>query len=126
MKKFALSLIVCAVASASSWEKIGKDYESKSAATKKAELWSEITANQETYGWYNALSLGGLFTESMDPSLQFVGDTFQDGLFGPRKKLIHSVGSVAQVKFVPTANQEGYTGLFKGADHGLIRLSLAK
>lgn len=126
MKKLAISLMVCAVASASSWEKFGSDYEAKTAAAKEAELWQQITSNQETYGWYNALSLAGLFTESMDPSLKFVGDTFQDGLFGPRKKLIHSVGSVAQVKFVPTANLEGYTGLFQGADHGLIRLSLAK
>jgi len=93
---------------------------------KEAELWKEITSNKESYGWYNAASLAGIFVESMDPSLKWVGDTFEDGFFGPRKKLIHSVGSVATVKFVPTANNEGYTGVFQGADHGLIRLSLAK
>ena len=62
----------------------------------------------------------------MDPTIHWVGDTFKDDLFGPRKKLIHTVGSVAQVKFVPVATTEGYTGIFEGADHGLIRLSLAK
>lgn len=61
----------------------------------------------------------------MDFSLEWVGDTYKKTLLGSRKKLIHSVGSVAQVKFVPTDNKEGYTGLFNGADHGLIRLSIA-
>lgn len=49
----------------------------------------------------------------MDFSLEWVGDTYKDRvLIGSRKKLIHAVGSVAQVKFVPTDNKEGYTGLF--------------
>lgn len=63
----------------------------------------------------------------MSPSLQWVGDTFEDSfLLGPRKKLIHSVGSVAKVKFAPVENNEGYTGIFEGADYGYLRLSLAK
>jgi hypothetical protein len=126
MKRLALSLMVCAFASAASWEKFGDSYEKKTAAAKEAELWKEITANQETYGWYRAASVATIFAEPMAPSLQWVGDTFQDGLFGPRKKLIHSVGSVAKVKFQPVANHEGYTGIFQGALHGLLRMSLAK
>jgi len=126
MRTLALSLLICAYASASSWEKFGAKYEGKTAATKQAELWKEITNNQNSYGWYNSLSLGELFVETMETTLHWVGDTFEDGFFGPRKKLIHSVGSVAQVKFVPVPNNEGYTGIFEGADYGLIRLSLAK
>ena len=30
------------------------------------------------------------------------------------------------MKFVPVANNGGFTGLFNGADHGVIRLSAAK
>jgi len=63
----------------------------------------------------------------MLPSLQWVGDTFENGLFGPRNKYIHTVGNTATVKFTPVSNNEGYTGIFaSGADHALIRLSLAK
>jgi hypothetical protein len=61
----------------------------------------------------------------MDPSIKWVGDTFQNGFAGPRNKYIHTVGNTGTVKFVPTANSEGYTGLFKGADHAIIRMSLA-
>ena len=62
----------------------------------------------------------------MGPSLGWIGDTFESGLFGPRKKFIHSVGNVAKVKFVPSANSEGYTGLFEGSEYGYLRLSVAK
>ena len=69
MKRLALSLMVCAFASAASWEKHGDSYEKKTAAAKQAELWTEITANQESYGWYSAASLAGIFVEPMEPSL---------------------------------------------------------
>lgn len=62
----------------------------------------------------------------MQPTLHWIGDTFENGLFGPRNKYAHSVGSIAKVKFTPVENNEGYTGLFEGADHGYIRMSLAK
>jgi len=63
----------------------------------------------------------------MKPTLEWIGDTFEDALLGERKKFIHSVGNVAGVKFVPQPNSAGYTGFFQdGADHGFIRLSLAK
>jgi hypothetical protein len=42
-----------------------------------------------------------------------------------RTKYIHSVGNTAQVEFVATADTP-YTGLFKGADSAVIRLSCAK
>jgi hypothetical protein len=126
MRKLALTLMVCAYASAASWEKHGASYENQSAAAKHAALWSEISANQTPYGWYSSITMGTIFTESMDPTLHFVGDTFEDSWLGHRKKLIHSVGSVAAVKFQPVANAEGYTGVFEGADYGVLRMSLAK
>jgi len=47
------------------------------------------------------------------------------GPFGStRTKFIHSVGTVGKVKFVSNGKHE-YTGIFKGADHGLIRMSSA-
>jgi hypothetical protein len=46
----------------------------------------------------------------MSPTEQWVGDTFKDELL-ERKKYIHSVGNVAQVKFVAVPDN-GYTGVF--------------
>lgn len=57
--------------------------------------------------------------------MQWVGDTFEDSLL-VRKKYIHSVGDVAKVSFVPVSNEEGYTGIFEGAEYGYIRMSCAK
>jgi hypothetical protein len=48
----------------------------------------------------------------MDPTMNFVGDTFESGILGARNKYVHTVGSVAQIKFTPIPNSEGYTGLF--------------
>ena len=59
----------------------------------------------------------------MDSVISWKGDSFEDGILGPRNKYIHSVGSVAKVKFVSANNTEGYTGIFEGADHGYVRIS---
>ena len=50
------------------------------------------------------------------------GDELPRDPFGERKKLIHSVGVVGKVKFISDGNHP-YTGIFKGADYGVIRLS---
>jgi len=79
--------------------------------------------------WDGADATGGLFNfgkfafESMDATF----DTVQDfELPNGRQKLIHARGSVAAVKFVPTAAAKSkYTGLFKGADSCVARLSTA-
>lgn len=45
-------------------------------------------------------------------------------LYGNRAKYIHSVGTVGKVKFVASPKTP-YSGIFKGADKGIIRLSSA-
>ncbi len=75
----------------------------------------------------NALELPGLFLESMDPTIKLVADTYKNDFFGARVKYIHSVGTVAQAKFVPVANSAGYTGMWsEGCDNVFIRYSIAK
>jgi len=62
----------------------------------------------------------------MAPTFTMVGDTFEDD-FVTRKKYIHSVGSVAEIKFVPVDNAGGFTGLFtEEVDYGFVRFSAAK
>jgi len=48
----------------------------------------------------------------MSPTLQWVGDTFENGWTGVRNKYIHSDGNAATVKFTTVPNNEGYTGIF--------------
>jgi hypothetical protein len=58
-----------------------------------------------------------------------IGETFDrysDQYMTDHSKVIHTHGSVATVALVPTPSAEKYTGLFRGAAHGVIRLSLVK
>ena len=66
----------------------------------------------------------GLFIESMNPTFDTAGDLMPSGIFGTRVKYIHSVGVVGKVKFVSN-DANTYSGIFKGATKGLIRLSAA-
>ena len=128
MRILSLALAVTAFVStsvmgAASWERFGPTWEAKTAAAKQSDLWTQITANTKANTWFNTAEIATIFIESMDPTVHGVGDTFQNGFAGPRNKYIHTVGSHATVKFVPTANSEGYTGIFKGGDFGIMRLS---
>lgn len=50
-------------------------------------------------------------------------------IYGTRRKYIHSVGLHGKVRFnayVPSpSKQTGFTGIFKGAEYGIVRLSSA-
>ena len=56
----------------------------------------------------------------MDPVFSAPGDDFPDG----RKKDIHSVGTVSKVRWVSQGSHP-FTGIFKGGDYGILRLSTA-
>ena len=61
----------------------------------------------------------------MNPTFETKGDAMGDGvIYGTRTKYIHSVGVTGKVKFVSNGDSQ-YTGIFKGAEHGLIRMSSA-
>jgi hypothetical protein len=45
--------------------------------------------------------------------------------FFTRKKVVHTQGVVVQVKFIPSGNSHPFTGMFRGADYGIMRMSLA-
>lgn len=61
----------------------------------------------------------------MEPTLHFVGDTFEDKAIFQRHKVIHSSGLVGKVTLQTVANVEGFTGIFaSGSDYGIIRFSV--
>ena len=86
-----------------------------------------MTTSTETSTFPSTLELAKIFFESMNPTFKTPGDTMPKGSLWPhklRRKYIHSVGVHGKVKFVSTGTHP-YTGIFKGADHGIIRLSSA-
>lgn len=98
-----------------------KEYESWSASQKQELLWDNRILKSQ-YAQLPPLKkidvLGLLFT-----ILRIKMDDLSDQAPPNWKKAIHAHGSVAKIKFVPTANTP-FTGLFKGADFGFLRVSL--
>ena len=66
----------------------------------------------------------GLFLESMKTTFETAGDLMPSGILGKRTKYIHSVGVVSKVAFKANENST-YSGIFKGAEQGLVRMSAA-
>jgi len=69
-----------------------------------------------------------LFIESVVTSFTNVADDMPgQGIFDTevRPKLIHSVGLVAEGSFISNG-QHNYTGVFKGADNIILRISTAR
>jgi len=110
------------------WPYNGPDWEAKTAQDKQTELWQETISDTTPQGWYSAARMPEIFIEDMSPTMDTVGDNMpQQGLLGveTRPKLIHSQGSVVPVKYTADPGNT-YTGIFQGADYGLLRLSEAK
>lgn len=62
----------------------------------------------------------------MQPTVIVPGDQMPHNSIGKRKKLIHTRGGVATVKLVPAdADSHPFTGVFEGADYGIVRISAA-
>lgn len=100
------------------------DYLKKSAKSKMVDLWTMISSTQGLSATPPG-NIAGAFVESMKPTMEAAGDAMPNGaLYGTRTKYIHAVGVVGKVKFVSDRNN-AYTGIFKGAESGLIRLSSA-
>jgi len=83
-------------------------------------------ATKDKSGTFPGIKLPGIFVESMNPTFTAKGDTMPSEMLGlsTRKKYIHSVAAHGKVRFVSSGNHP-FTGIFKGADHGIIRLSSA-
>ena len=132
---FLLSSLYASVLTADTASKSGKpntffssdEYLLKSAKSKQEDLWAEIVSDRIPRGWPDIFESMYMVFYPMDPVFDTKGDAMGPGmLWGSRTKLVHAVGTVGKVKFVsdPDAKAE-YTGIFKGADYGIIRLSNA-
>jgi len=68
--------------------------------------------------WFDGADLLPLFLQDMNLSFDHNGDTMPDN----RVKMTHPRGVTMKVAFRPTANSP-YTGIFRGAKHGILRVS---
>jgi hypothetical protein len=96
------------------------DYLSWSAAAKQDFLWQQILQTQYQHlPSLKKIDVIRLFLTALRAKM----DSQSDQAPPNWKKAIHAHGSVAKIKFVPAGNLS-FTGLFKGANYGLLRASL--
>jgi len=118
--KVILLLICIALVAADDMDFSSKEYQALSANSKLKKIWDKVRENVTPYGWFNALNTARIFFESMNTTFDHQSDVFPRF----RDKLIHSVGTVTKARFIAEANTP-YTGVFKGCDNLLLRLSAA-
>jgi hypothetical protein len=102
---------------------IPADYESWPAANKQENLWvNGALRSQYAAGQLPALQpmdIGGMLGSILWGKVRNRSDVTPEGYVKP----MHAHGVMAKVKFVAVPNP--YSGLFQGADSGLLRLSVA-
>jgi hypothetical protein len=99
------------------------DYPTWSGQQKQAFLWNDriLKSIYEQNPPIPRIDIVGLLLTVLRTKM----DRLEDEAPSRWRKAIHAHGSVAKIKFVPADDHSSsYTGLFKGADYGLIRASL--
>ena len=94
------------------------EYLAQSASCKKRQIWQKVTEDTHTNKWFDGPELLPLFLQDMNLSFDHKGDTMPDN----RIKMTHPRGVVMKVAFRPTRDSP-YTGIFRGAKHGILRVS---
>ena len=97
------------------------------ATRKQEQLWNLIASSEYAAGSLptkrpSAFDLAKLFSCSF---LQVTFNHTSDEMPLERKRVIHTYGSVAKVRFETYPTLHSFTGLFQSGGEGLIRLSLA-
>jgi len=101
-------------------------YLALSAQEKADRLWKNCLDDSTSAPWFSSLDQGlKLIAEPMCPVFRTGGDELpEEGDGRTRAKVIHTVGVVGRVEW-RDAGGHNFSGIFKGAQHGLVRLSLA-
>ena len=123
-------LVIAALLGASIGSKLtdsftGDKYDAQSASAKSDQIWDSVMADTKSFGWYSKVRMGAILTEDMSATMLTHSDAMPSPWTGERNKYIHSVGVVAKCKF-QSSGQHPFTGIFEGADHGIVRLSVAQ
>jgi len=96
----------------------GEEYESQSAYCKSEQIWERVLEDDRMQDWFDGLTQIPMFFQ--DPNLTFdhASDTMPEG----RLKIFHTRGTVTRVRY-ESVGDHPYTGIFKGADFGIMRIS---
>lgn len=97
------------------------DYLDWKAEQKQDFLWNQriLASKYNQLPRLKKIDVIGLFLTSLKTKMDYQSDEAPKGW----KKAIHAHGSVAKIRFIATSNTP-FTGLFKGADYGFLRLSV--
>ncbi|MBG1271922.1 hypothetical protein [Nostoc sp. WHI] len=98
-----------------------EDYQSWKAPQKQDFLWNSriLKSKYDQLPPLKKIDIVSLFLTALKTKM----DRQLDEAPTNWKKAIHAHGSVAKIKFIPKSNTS-FSGLFKGADYGLLRLSV--
>jgi hypothetical protein len=102
-------------------EPLPQDYRSWDASHKQNFLWQDkiLQSKYDKLPPLRKIDVIGLFLTRLRKKMDWLSDETP-----PKwRKAIHAHGSIAKIKFIPTSDNP-FTGLFQGADYGLLRLSL--
>lgn len=77
-----------------------------------------VLSNNKRERFYTGFEFESLFNQDMNLTYDAVTDTMPIN----RRKVTHPVGTTSKVEFV-AAPDTPYTGIFKGAKHGIMRIS---
>jgi len=127
MTRWVLPLLPILLQTTRALEEVSSpSYLALSAQEKADRLWSNCLDDSTSAPWFSSLDQGvKLITEPMCPVFRTPGDELPDQGDGTtRAKVIHTVGAVGRVEWRDLGGHN-YSGVFKGAQHGLVRLSLA-
>jgi len=89
---------------------------------KLARLRVGIQACAGVSGNFSENPIQDVVTQNLGPTIEYEGDAMGDFSNVLRKKIVHSVGVVGEVKFVSNGKHP-FTGLYKGCDSAIIRFS---
>jgi len=119
---------VCLIVSIAAYEPTltGSAWQSQTSEQKQDVINGDIYADNSSTTWYSAAHLPELFLEDMNVTFDTVADDMpaQFALSTERPKLIHTIGAIAPIQFIPNGTTS-YTGFFEGTNTAYIRLSLA-
>jgi hypothetical protein len=123
-KTFTLAL-ACTAANAFTYRYAGNSWKSWWAEAKFERLFAELEADWEgiadyQYGWMDELFLQRSNKTTCNTDDELPNQTAETG--ERRKKVIHTKGVVGAISW-DSHDNHNYTGLFNGADYGIVRLS---
>jgi len=96
----------------------GYEYESQSAYCKSEQIWERVLEDDRIQDWFDGVAQLPMFFQDTNDTFDWIGDDMPEG----RLKIVHTRGTVTRINY-ESVGDHPYTGIFKGAQHGIMRIS---